>query len=115
VLEHFGPPDVKNVAIKEFDNDGLGTEPNNLIAINSLQGYRAFRYGRHLDLIITDQHSFRSADPFSDPSLGKLGGDEYIAMFPESEMRALDGGRAANGATLLRKSASTMRMSPTRD
>ena len=64
--------------IKEFDSDGLGVEPNNLTAINSLKGYRALRYGRHLDLIITDQHSYRSADPFSDPSLGKLGGDEFI-------------------------------------
>jgi alkaline phosphatase D len=97
VLEHFGPPAVKDVALKEFDENGLGTEPNNLIAINSLQGYRTLRYGSHLDLIITDQHSFRSADPFSDPSLGKLGGEEYTGMFPESEMRALDGGRAFNG------------------
>jgi alkaline phosphatase D len=96
-LERFDPPGVKDVPIKEFDRDGLGVEPNNLIAINSLKGYRAFRYGRNLDLLITDQHSYRSADPFSDPSLGKLGGDEFIGMFPESEMRALDGGRNFNG------------------
>ncbi|MBL8114541.1 MAG: alkaline phosphatase D family protein, partial [Acidobacteria bacterium] len=97
VLEHFGPPAVENVPIKEFDRDGLGTEPNNLTAINSLKGYRALRYGRNLDLLITDQHSYRSADPFSDPSLDKLGGNEFIGMFPEPEMRALDGGRGFNG------------------
>jgi alkaline phosphatase D len=97
LLERFDPPAVKDVPIEEFDRDGLGTEPNNLAAINSLDGYRALRYGRHLDLIITDQYGYRSANPFSDPSLGKLGGDEFIAMFPESEMRALDGGRAFNG------------------
>jgi alkaline phosphatase D len=96
-LERFDPPAVKDVAITEFDSDGLGTEPNNLTAINSLKGYRAFRYGQHVDVIITDQHSYRSADPFSDPSLAKLGGDEYLEMFPEPEMRALDGGRAFNG------------------
>jgi alkaline phosphatase D len=96
-LEHFGPPSVKDVAIKEFDENGLGNEPNNLIAINSLKAYRSLRYGQHLDLIITDQHSYRSADPFSDPSLGKLGGEEFIGMFPESGMRLLDGGRAFNG------------------
>jgi alkaline phosphatase D len=95
-LEHFGPPAVKNVPIDKWDRDGLGTEPNNLIAINSLKAYRAFRYGQHLDLIITDQHSYRSADCFSDPSLGKLGGDEFTAMSPESLMRILDGGRAFN-------------------
>jgi len=96
-VERFVPPAVKNVPIKEFDSNGLGAEPNNLIAINSLKGYRAFRYGRHLEMIITDQHSYRSADPFSDPSLAKLGGDEFGSMSPEPLMRILDGGRAFNG------------------
>ena len=96
-LERFDPPVVKDVPITEFDSDGLGIEPNNLAAINSLQGYRSLRYGRCLDLIITDQHSYRNADPFSDPSLEKLGGTEFIDMFPESGMRILDGGRAFDG------------------
>src|SRR5215469_872617 len=60
-LERFDPPAVKDVPIKEFDGDGLGIEPNNLAAINSLKGYRTLRYGRCLDLIITDQHSYRNA------------------------------------------------------
>ena len=67
-------------------------------AINSLIAYRALRYGRHLDLIITDQHSYRGADPFSDDSLGKIGDwAEYDGMFPEEAMQILDGGRAFNG------------------
>lgn len=96
-LERFDPPAVKDVPIKDFDGDGLGIEPNNLAAINSLRGYRSLRYGRCLDLIVTDQHSFRNADPFSDPSLEKLGGEEFLDMFPESGMRVLDGGRAFDG------------------
>lgn len=96
-LERFDPPAVDNVPIKEFDEHGLGTEPNNLAAINSLKGYRALRYGRHLDLIITDQHSYRSADSFGDPSLDKLFGKEYMGMLPEPMMQILDGGRAYNG------------------
>jgi alkaline phosphatase D len=96
-LERFDPPAVNNVPIKEFDEHGLGTEPNNLAAINSLKGYRALRYGRHLDLIITDQHSYRSADSFGDPSLDKLFGKEYMGMLPEPMMQILDGGRAYNG------------------
>jgi alkaline phosphatase D len=85
---------VKDVPIEEFDSDGLGVEPNNLAAIRSLVAYRALRYGRHLDLILTDQHSFRSQDPFSDPSFETLGGSEFLGMFPEDAMRILDGGRA---------------------
>jgi alkaline phosphatase D len=96
-LERFDAPAVKDVPIHEFDSNGLGVEPNNLAAIHSLKAYRALRYGKHLDLIITDQHSYRSADPFSDPSLAKLGGDEFIGMAPEPLMQILDGGRAFNG------------------
>src|SRR5256714_3927283 len=96
-LESFDPPAVTDVAIGKWDENGLGDEPNNLAAINSLIGYRSYRYGKHLDLIITDQHSYRSADPFSDPSLGKLGGDEFINMFTEEGMKVLDGGRAYGG------------------
>jgi len=88
---------VKDAPIERFDDDGLGDEPNNRIAINSLKAYRALRYGRHLDLILTDQHSYRSPDPFSDPSLGELGGEEFPNMFPEELMQVLDGGRAYNG------------------
>lgn len=96
-LDVFGPPPVKNVVIDKWDENGLGLEPNNLVAINSLIGYRSLRYGRHLDLIITDQHSYRSKDPTDDPSLAALGGSEFNGMFPEEAMQVLDGGRAFNG------------------
>jgi alkaline phosphatase D len=95
-LERFDPPAVQDVPITEFDSHGLGVEPNNLTAINSLKAYRTLRYGRHVDVIITDQHSYRSPNPFSDPSLGKLG-EEFTSMAPESMMRVLDGGRGYNG------------------
>ena len=96
-LEQFGPPDVKNVAVEKFDDNGLGVEPNNLVAINSLKAYRALRWGKHLDLIITDQHSYRSSDPYSDPKLDNLGDwADFNGMFPEDVMQVLDGGRAFN-------------------
>ncbi len=96
-LERFDPPAVQNVPIEKFDENGLGQEPNNLIAIHSLIGYRTLRYGRHLDLIITDQRSFRSKDPTAVPGLDKLGGDEFTGMAPEDLYQILDGGRAYNG------------------
>ena len=97
-FETFNPPAVTDVAITKWDENGLGDEPNNLIAINSLIGYRTFRYGKHLDLIITDQHSYRSPDPFSDDSLNKLGDwAAYDGWFPEDLQQVLEGGRAFNG------------------
>jgi alkaline phosphatase D len=96
-LERFDPPVVTNAPIDKFDDDGLGVDPNNLIAINSLIAYRALRYGRHLDLIITDQHSFRGESPFNDPSLDKFGQPEYRGMYPEKIIQIVEGGRAYDG------------------
>src|SRR3954471_13757195 len=96
--EHFEAPAVTDLKIEKWDENGLGDEPNNLIAINSLIGYRTFRYGKHLDLIITDQHSYHGPDPFSDVSLNKLGDwVAYDGWFPEDLQQVLDGGRAFNG------------------
>ena len=95
-LETFDPPKVENVAIEKFDDHGLGQEPNNLAAIGSLTAYRALRYGRHLDLIITDQHSYRSEDPASHPDLGKIAVD-FPNMYPQQTAEILDAGRAYDG------------------
>lgn len=95
-LEKFDPPAVKDVPIERWDDHGLGDEPNNLIAIRSLIAYRALRYGRHLDLLITDQRSFCSADPTDPPDVVKIYDPSYNGMFSEEAMIALDGGRAAN-------------------
>jgi alkaline phosphatase D len=96
-LETFDPPAVKDVKIERYDADGLGDEPNNRTAIDSLTAYRALRYGRHLDLILTDQHSYRSPDPTGAPELDKLGGQEFPSMFPEELVEILDAGRAYGG------------------
>jgi alkaline phosphatase D len=97
-LEAFGSVPVKNVKIEKFADDGLGLEPNNIAAINSLIVYRALRYGRHLDLLLTDERSYRGPDPFEDASLGELADwGDYNGMFPDDVMQVLDGGRAFNG------------------
>ena len=97
-LDEFEPPAVKNVEIEKCDENGLGDEPNNLAAINSLIGYRAFRCGQHLDLIITDQHSYRCADPSATIRLDKLGDRATsTACSPRTLHAVLDGGRAFNG------------------
>jgi alkaline phosphatase D len=97
-FEEFGSVPVKNIKIEKFDDDGLGIEPNNIAAIDSLIVYRALRYGRHLDLLLTDLHSYRGPTPFADDSPGELADwGDFDGMFPEDMMQALDGGRAFNG------------------
>ena len=45
-----------------FNDEGLSEEPNNLLAINSLKIQRVLRWGRNMDLLLTDNWSFRSPD-----------------------------------------------------
>ncbi|MFC3816251.1 alkaline phosphatase D family protein [Lysobacter sp. GCM10012299] len=97
-LDAFNAPHVADTLVKDFDDDGLGTEANNLAAINSLIAYRALRWGRHIDLIITDQRSFRSRDPGNHDEINPLFEGDTLGFVPEELMRQLDGGRDyANG------------------
>jgi alkaline phosphatase D len=97
-LDAFDAPKVVDTLVKDFDDDGLGTEANNLAAINSLIAYRALRWGRHIDLLITDQRSFRSRDPGNHDEINPLFEGDTLGFVPEELMRQLDGGRDyANG------------------
>ena len=66
-LERFDPPHVVDAPITHFDEHGMGQEPNNLAALASLKGYRALRWGRNVELIVTDQRSYRSEEPMDRP------------------------------------------------
>ena len=84
--------------IEKFDEHGLGQEPNNLAAINSLVGYRALRFGRNVELIITDQRSYRSEEPSGLPGAEKLSSDDFPFFTSEEALKILDAGRAYNNA-----------------
>ena len=97
-LDTFNAPQVADVLVKDFDDDGLGTEPNNLAAINSLIAYRALRWGRHIDLLITDNRSFRSRDPGNHDEINPLFEGDTLGFVPEELWAQLDAGRDyANG------------------
>jgi alkaline phosphatase D len=92
-LEAFDAPHVVDAPITDFDENGLGQEPNNLAAIDSLIAYRTLRWGRHIDLILTDQHSFRGPDPSNRKELGPLFEGVSFPFFPEALAMQLDSGR----------------------
>jgi alkaline phosphatase D len=97
-LDTFNAPHVVDTPVKDFDDDGLGIEPNNLAAINSLIGYRALRWGRHIDLIITDQRSYRSHDPGDRDEINPLFEGDKLGFVPEELWAQVDAGRDyANG------------------
>jgi len=96
-LERFEAPVVKDTPIGNFDGDGLGQEPNNLAALGSLTGYRSLRWGRHLDLIITDQHSYRSEDPSGRPEASVFSSNDFPNLVPQEALEILDAGRTYGG------------------
>ncbi len=96
-LDRFDPPKVVDAPITRFDEHGLGQEPNNLAAIGSLQGYRALRWGRNVELIITDQRSYRSEEPTDQPEAKLLFSDDFPELIPQDAMEILDAGRLYNG------------------
>jgi len=96
-LQQFDPPPVVDVPISHFDEHGLGQEPNNLTAISSLRGYRTLRWGRNVELIITDQRSYRSEEPTYRPEAKAFMSDEFPGLVPEEVLEILDAANAFNG------------------
>jgi alkaline phosphatase D len=96
-LERFAPPPVVDAPVTQFDEHGLGQEPNNLAAIGSLTGYRALRWGRNVELMVTDQRSYRSETPTDRPESNPLSSDDFPEFLPEDAMEIMDAGRTYNG------------------
>lgn len=95
-LDEFHPPRVVDAPIAKFDEHGLGQEPNNLAAIGSLTGYRALRWGRNVELIVTDQRSYRSEEPTDMQEAKALASDDFPEMIPQNAMEILDAARTYN-------------------
>jgi alkaline phosphatase D len=95
VLKTFTPPRVVDRPLDRFDDDGLGLDPGNLAAIHALTLYRSFRWGRHVELILTDNRSFR-AQPITDrPEMARFVARDFPLFLPQDVIELLDAGRAA--------------------
>lgn len=96
LLEHFQAPRVSNRPIKNFDDHGLGLEENNLAAINSLKTYRAFRYGKNVEMILTDNRSYQSESISLQPLFAPFQVKDFLSAQSEDIILTLDAGKAFN-------------------
>lgn len=96
-LDRFEPPPVVNAPIHEFDEHGLGLEPGNLAAIESLKTYRALRWGRNVELILTDNRSFRSECFMDRPEISAFQSKEFPWAVPDEVVEIFDAGSAFEG------------------
>lgn len=92
-LEQFKAPVVVNTALENLNEDGLSEEPNNLLAIHSLKIQRVLRWGKNVDLLLTDNWSFRSPEVPSDDFVIR----GYPRVWPEAPNDILEYGRHYNG------------------
>lgn len=91
----FAPVDVEDVA---YDDPVDVDEPNNSDAISAISIYRSLRFGKHVDLVLTDNRSYRSdhaiPEDVSHPSplvFAPRGG------LPLNAVNTFDAGMTANG------------------
>jgi alkaline phosphatase D len=91
--DRFEAPAVKDTPITEFDENGFGLGADNAAAVGSLTIYRAFRYGRNAELILTDNRSYKMADP----DVSAVSPDAFPMFADEDASRVIDDGRTANG------------------
>jgi len=90
-LEQFGPPAVTKASIDALDDHGFGDETNNRTAVGSMTAYRALRYGKHVDLILTDFHSYAMRHPGERHETDVF--DSSFPVVPQELMEIIDGGK----------------------
>lgn len=96
-LSAFAAPKVQDTPVQHFDQAGLDREANNLAAIASLTGYRSLRWGSHVDLILTDQRSYRSEDYTAAPEAAALSSAHFPQMVPFESLERIDAGKTWPG------------------
>ena len=95
--DRFAPPSVADAAIREFDEHGLGLEKGNLAAIESLKIFRALRWGRNVELILTDNRSFRSEPVINQKGTEAFQSRSFPYFIPQDALEVLDAGRSHGG------------------
>ena len=93
----FDAPAVKDTPVTTFDEHGLGTEANNLSAIHALRLYRALNYGANVDVILTDNRSYRSQSVDDLPGAENFGYENFPNVVPFDALEIIDAGKTYNG------------------
>src|SRR5262249_58109567 len=77
------PPAVTNTALANIDARGVGQEVNNLTAIHALKIHRAFRFGKNIDMILTDNRSYMGPPNADVPQFDFGGGTQKNKDTPD--------------------------------
>lgn len=95
--DRFHPPDVRNAPPGPPDEQGLLQGRDNLAAIGSLEIFRGFRWGRNVELLLTDNRSFRSEPVMTRPEARPFQAEKARWFSPADVVAVLDAGRTWGG------------------
>jgi len=104
--KNFTPTTVTDARFTVPDADNFVDEPNNAGAIGAITIYRSLRWGKHVELVMTDERSYRSdhAIPEDLAPLINAGAGQTVFFDPRNFLPLplvglLDQGKPANGGS----------------
>ena len=87
----------KKPELKDFDDDYLSHEPNNLLVVNSMSIYRTLRWGTLVDLFVLDERSYRGPRGVPKGLLNQGGFSGYPSdPIPRDVVETINAGKTAN-------------------
>jgi alkaline phosphatase D len=97
--QDFTPPanKVVNAPFSFPDEDNFTEEPNNVAALGAITIYRSFRFGKHVELVMTDERSYRSDHAIPEDITSNSAFLASRNALPIDLVNQLDAGREANG------------------
>lgn len=96
----FTPPSaIQSAAFTAPDADNFVPEPNNVAAIGALTIYRSLRFGKHVELVMTDERSYRSDHAIPEELTNNALFFDPRAALPLPIVNTFDQGQTANGGS----------------
>lgn len=94
----FAATTVSDAPFTAANADNFVPEPNNVAAVNSIAIYRSLRFGQHVELIVTDERSYRS-DHAVPEEFARLSLDYFDPrnVLPIADVKVMDEGMTNNG------------------
>jgi alkaline phosphatase D len=95
----FSPVQVMDAAFTAPNDDNFVNEPNNAAAVGAIAIYRSLRFGKHVELVMTDERSYRSDHAI--PEELTVGSLAQVFFAPRNALplplvNAFDQGKTAN-------------------
>jgi alkaline phosphatase D len=92
----FADAKLVDAPVTLFSDYGFGLEENNRRAVGRLRMPRSLRFGRHVDLILTDNRSFRSQSLTDRKEADAFDAKDFPGAFPLDALAVLDAGKKFN-------------------